>query len=276
MSTLESAPISDHVQNVVENLAARLARRRAGRVPPHALMPYLAASLALIRTCLDRMADGSAVRADTDDGLPVYVFTAQTDAPMDPKPLAEETCLSCGDARALPGEIFCGPCALRLRDELGRLAESTGWPARAVYEHELLYLACAHTGPVRAEDLAARSRYTLRRMRGKLRALCAAGFAAEEREPGTDLVRYRFPDMAYPRDRYRANMSFIRTHPASLQEDIEYTAVRIIVALALMLLAVFVLVLFHVPLLFLLAGYLALAPLVSLWIWRERFRPVAD
>ena len=179
MCTDAKTELSETLTNVVENLACRVAEGRGGRIAPNHLVPYVPMSLALIKRALEAMVDGSSVLSEERDGATEFVFTAYQDKPEhdDKARLSFESCVSC--ARELVegrDDSLCTSCGGGMAGELTELAETTGWPAQAVYEHELLYLAAGHDGPVRAEDLAGRSRYTLRNTRRKLDRLSLDGF----------------------------------------------------------------------------------------------------
>ena len=241
-------------------------------------------SLALIKRALEAMVDGSSVLSEERDGATEFVFTAYQDKPEHDSDdtrrntrLSFESCVSC-DRELVEGrdDSLCTSCGGGMASELTELAETTGWPAQAVYEHELLYLAAGHDGPVRAEDLAGRSRYTLRNTRRKLDRLSLDGFVRQELDSDAGIVTYRFPDIDYSKDRYRRNMAVIRSHPASVTEEVELKVVRIAIALGLMVLAAFVLAIFRVPFPILVGTLLVAAPVTSILIWRHRSRPEED
>ena len=87
-------------------------------------------------------------------------------------------------------------------------------------------------------------------------------------------IAYCFPELAYPERDYRHNMGIIRSHPASMKEEVELKLTRIIMTLAAMLVGVFLLRLlrFPMPLPGLLVGFAVLAPIVSVLIWRRQGR----
>ena len=140
-----------YLGNVMENTACRVAQLRAGRLAPHHVMPYLPVSLEMLCDCLNAMVDGAAVSSESKDGVVEYVFSAYADQPSGNGVLAVSNCVGCSAELDVDGEMICGACAEEFRRELSALAEKTGWPAQAVYEHEILYLAARKNSPVAAE-----------------------------------------------------------------------------------------------------------------------------
>lgn len=269
--------LSETLTNVVENLACRVAEARGGRITPNHLVPYVPMSLALVKRALEAMVDGSSVLSEEHDGATEFVFTAYRDRPAGKEDLSSESCVSCG-RELVEGrdDVTCTACREGAARELTELAGTTGWPAQAVYEHEILYLAASQDGPVRAEDLAGRSRYTLRSMRRKLDRMSLDGFVRQELDSDAGVITYHFPQIDYSKDRYRRNMAVIRSHPASVTEEVELKVVRIAIVLGLMVLGTFVLALFRVPFPILVGMLLVAAPVTSIVIWRHRSRPEED
>ncbi|MHC4202076.1 MAG: hypothetical protein ACYSU0_18960 [Planctomycetota bacterium] len=281
MSPDAKIELSETLTNVVENLACRVAERLQGRITPNHLVPYVPMSLALIKRALESMVDGSSVLSEERDGAAEFVFTAYQDKPEHDgakERLSFELCVSCG-RELVEGrdDSLCTSCGGGMASELTELAETTGWPAQAVYEHELLYLAAGHDGPVRAEDLAGRSQYTLRNTRRKLDRLSLDGFVRQELDSEAGAVTYRFPKIDYPKDRYRRNMAVVRSHPASVTEEVELKVVRIAIVLGLMVLAAFVAMFaFHLYFPAVVGVLLVAAPVTSVLIWKHRSRPEED
>ena len=276
MTTAETALLSEHAENMTENLAIRIAQRRQGRITANHLLPYLPMSLALIRHCLDGMVDGGAVVRD-DNHVPVYVFAAYVNEPENKGALKEGHCVACdADLPKTELRVFCGECMGKLERELTVLAERMGWPAQAVYEHELGWLAARQKGPVRAEELAARSRYTLRRVTQKLDKMSLEGAIEKQFDEASGAVVYAFPEVCYERPAYRMNMDIIRSHPASVMEDVQIRLTQILFALGGLVLALFALAFLHVPFPLLLLAFLVLGPVLAIVIWRHRAAPPDD
>ena len=168
---------------------------------------------------------------------------------------------------------MCKDCSATIEEELSRLAEQTGWPAQAVYEHEILYLAAKHPSPHYAPELAGRSRYTLSQMKRKLDLLEQNGYAKEAVDEDNATIAYTFPAVEYPRELYERNMAVICQFPAAVAEEMEAKVARIFFVLALMLVGAFVLLLFSVPMPVLAIAFLIGAPLVALKIWRRKLKP---
>ncbi len=268
--------VNETLSNVVENLACRVAERTGGKVTVNQLAPYLPMSLSLTKTCLDGMVDGSAVLSDERDNVTEYTFTAYEQTEPQPGPLDLDACISCGASLPARRDVLCAECGKQVNHELGRLTDKTAWPAKAVYEHEILYLGATHEGPAHAENLAGKSRYTLRNMRKKLDRLCVDGFVRQELDSDTGLITYHFGEFDYPRERFRKNMAVIRSYPASLQEEMELKVTRILISLGILVLGLLLLAFLHVPFPLLVMGLLAGAPVLWIVIWRHRSSPGED
>jgi hypothetical protein len=267
------ARLCESAANIVENIAYRVAARRGGVVHPNHLMPYVPLSIALVRSCLDAMLDGHSVLKEEEDGFEVYRFVAPSEVDAADTTALEQTdeCLGCGkDMPFVDDTVLCGGCNTVLKRELNRLADETGWPAEAVYEHEVLYLAARTPGPHHAAELAAHSRYTLKRMQEKLKTMTVAGALIQNLDEEKGTLMCRFPPMEYPKARFRRNIAVIRAYPASAAEDVELRVVRIAVTLGVMLVLMFVLALLRFPYPLLILLFLIAAPAAALWIWFRR------
>jgi hypothetical protein len=262
--------LNERLGNVIENAACRVAQLRAGRLSPHHVMPYLPVSLEMLCECLNGMVDGAAVSVESNDGVVEYVFSAYADQPVGGGVLAVSNCVGCSaDLDGAEG-ILCGACADGFRSELSVLAEKTGWPAQAVYEHEILYLAARESGPVVAETLAGASRYTLRSMKKKLAAMAENRFLNTEPGGKADTVRYCFPPLVYPRNLFRKNQEIIRSYPASVMEDVEQRIVRVLFVLGCIFLLMLVLAFWGIPFPLLMPAFLVVAPITAFLIWRHK------
>ncbi len=266
--------LSEAAANIVENLACRIAERQGGKITANHLIPYLPMSLELIRSCLENMVDGSSVFAEKRDNLVEYEFAAYKDTAVQSGILTVSSCVSCDTDIAGAGrQALCSSCARTLQNELNLLAEKIGWPAQAVYEHEILYLASEHKGPLPAEGLAGHSRYTLRSMRRKLNKLSLDGYLRQELDQTAGMMTYYFPELNYPKESYRKNMAIIRAHPASVMEEVQIKLVRILFVLGLMFLGLLIMAFLHVPFPILILLFLISAPIVAFFMWRHRSRP---
>jgi hypothetical protein len=270
----ETIPIlNESAANIVENLAYQMAQRYGGAITANHLAPYLPLSLSLIRSCLDNMVDGHSVIAIEQDGFPRYEFTQTKESNSEPHEVDAQSCLSCRINPRSGEQMLCEECLDSLEKELTRIAESTGWPAKAVYEHEILYIAAQRSGPQNAADLAGYSRYTLKRMQKKLKAMALEQNLKLDLDRIAATISYQFPKISYPKEAYQRNMEVIHRYPASVAEDIELKIIRIILYLAGMLFAVFVLALLRLPLPILVICFFIIAPIVAFRIWRHRDRP---
>jgi hypothetical protein len=262
--------MGERLSNVMENTACRVAQLRAGRLAPHHVIPYLPVSLEMLCDGLNAMVDGAAVCAESKDGVVEYVFSAYADQPAGDGMLAVSNCVGCSAELDAGGEILCGACADGFRQELSVLAEKSGWPAQAVYEHEILYLAARQKGPVAAETLAGASRYTLRSMKKKLARMAESRFLKAEPGDKSGTVVYRFPALAYPQNLFRKNQAVICSYPASVMEDMEQRIVRILFVLGCIFLAMLALAFWGIPFPLLVPAFLVVAPVAAFAIWRHR------
>jgi hypothetical protein len=273
----DTIPLSEAASNVIENLACRVAERRAGRIAPHHLLPYLPVSLGIVKSCLDDMADGTAVSSEVRDNIVEYEFAAYRDKPDQGGALQVATCIACDKDPPGPGDgVLCTACTNVLKKELNRLAERTGWPAQAVYEHEILFHAAEHDDPVHAETLAGKSRYTLRNMRRKLDKLTLGHFGRQELDQEAGVTKYSFPPLEYPRALYRRNMRIIRSYPASVMEEVQIKITRILLVLGLILLVMLGMAFWGIPFPMLVLLFLIVAPIVAIVIWRHKTEPLED
>lgn len=265
--------LNESAANVVENIAYHVAQRNGGVITVNHLTPYLPLSLSLIRSCLDNMVDGHTVISSEKDGFPLYEFTQSKEANAENHDMNIQSCLSCTINLRSDDQMICKECLDALERELNRVAESTGWPAKAVYEHEILYIASRQSGPCNAADLAGYSRYTLKRMQKKLKAMALEHYLTQDLDKTAATITYQFPQILYPKEAFQRNMGVIRRYPASVAEDMELKIIRIILYLVGMLSAVFVLALLRIPLPVLIVCFVILAPIVAIKIWRHKDKP---
>lgn len=274
--TLENQiELSDKVTNIIENLACRIAEKEGGRITPHSLLPYLPISLGLVKACLDNMVDEISVSSDKKDNVVEYEFTAYKNSTISQEPLEIDVCLSCGEDRAPSHqEVLCSSCFENFQKELSRLSEKNGWPAHALYEHEILYLASYYKDSIHAEALAGRSRYTLGSVRRKLERMSLDGYLRQELDKQAGMMMYHLPRVAYPKKRYVTNIGIIRSYPASVMEEVQIKVVRILFVLGCMLFGLMIMAfMFRIPYPFLVMIFFAAAPLTALFIWRHRRYP---
>jgi len=270
----ETIPIlNESAANVVENIAYHVAQLNGGVITVNHLTPYLPLSLGLIRACLDNMVDGHTVITSEKDGFPLYEFTRSKEAIAEDHGLDIQSCISCTINLRSGDYMICKECLDALEKELNRVAESSAWPAKAVYEHEILYIAGCQSGPCNAADLAGNSRYTLKRMQKKLKAMALEHYLTQDLDQTAATITYQFPQILYPKKDFQRNMEVIRRYPASVAEEMELKIIRIILYLVGMLLAVFVLALLRIPLPVLIVCFAIIAPIVAIKIWRHKDKP---
>jgi len=255
----------------VENIACRIAERCSGRITPNHIIPYLPVSLGLVRDCLDEMVDGTSVQVETKDNIRQYEFAAYREKPEEKSLLIVPVCVACDKDPVMDmGNLLCSSCMMILRQELNDLAEKTGWPAQAVYEHDILYHASGKSGSVHAEDIAGSSRYTLRSVRKKLNRLTLDHFARQELDSDAGVMKYSFPQIEYPRYQYKKNMETIRSYPASIMEEVQVKVVKILFSLGLMLLCMLLLAFWGMPFPMLVLLFIATGPIMAFKIWRHK------
>ena len=262
--------MNEHLSNVIENTACRVAQLRGGRLSPHHVMPYLPVSLEMLCEVLNAMVDDAAVSVAPSDGVVEYLFSAYVDQPAGRGMLAVSNCVGCSAELDMEGEILCRACTESFRQELTALAEKTGWPAQAVYEHEILYLAARKNESMAAETLAGASRYTLRSMKKKLAMLKVGRFLKIEPGDKSGTVRYGFPSLVYPQNLFRKNQAVIRSYPASVMEDIEQRIVRILFVLGSIFIVMLALAFWGIPFPLLVPAFLVVAPITAITIWRHK------
>lgn len=270
----ETTPLlNETAANIVENLAYQVAQSHGGSITVNHLAPYLPLSLNLIGSCLDNMVDGHSVIQNQHDGFKMYEFTQTKEIDTNSNEALTQNCVSCTTNPRSHKQMLCKECMDALEKELTRIAESTGWPAKAVYEHEILYLAAQRNGPMSAADLAGYSRYTLKRMQKKLKVMALDQYLKLDLDKTAATIFYQFPKISYPKEAYQRNMEIIRRYPASVAEDMELKIIRIILCFTGMLLAVFILALLRIPLPILIICFVIAAPIVAFKIWRHKDQP---
>lgn len=264
--------LSEESVNIIENLAYQTAEYCNGRITPHHLLPFMPVSLDIINDCLEEMVDGNAVIADKEGGIFVYEFPACRRDSVEESPKGF-TRLTKDQVTALTRQVREAPGYAAFLKECSKLAEMTGWPARAVYEHEFCHLASTLDGAIHAENLAGRSRYTLRQTRKKLAQMCLDGYLLEKLDQSNGAITYYFPEITYPRSLYDENRKVIQTYPSSVMEEVEVKVIRVLFALTGLLIALFILAFLHMPFPLLILMFLVLAPLLTILIWRHREKP---
>ena len=265
-------PHHEIISNVVENSGFRLAEKSEGTITPAQLLPYLPVSLDMIMDILNAAAaESEAITAETINGLRHYVFTSTPLPGTHPSDLAGSQCVACSqDLHAQNAALLCNDCSDALKKSLQAEAETNGWPAQAVYEHEICYLATRAPSPVSAEKLASMSRFTLRRMRKKLEQMQNTLSVYQERDPATGTRLYTFPSAPYPREAYVQNMQWIRSLPASITEDVEARVTHILLSMGVLFLVLLGMAFWGFPFPLLLMVFLVVAPVLTVVLWKRR------
>ena len=260
------------ISNAVENISFRLAEKGNGIVFPAELLPYLPISLGMIIDVLDEVSgESDAITPKTVDGFRQYIFKPAKPLNEATANLAMSQCVICDtDIRARNTILLCDTCSEELKATLIEEAEVNGWPAQAVYEHEICYLSARSSSPVSAEKLASSSRFTLRRMRKKLDQMQKRLTVTQKRDPETDSNLYTFATFAYPREAYRKNIQWIRLLPASVTEDVEIRIIYILTSLGILFLTLLALAFWGFPFPLLLLFILITAPILAVVIWNHR------
>jgi hypothetical protein len=276
----KQCPFSEKAVNIVENIAILVAERKQGRIRINDLAPYLPMSLELLKECLDDMTDNSSVFKEEDEdnpNMPVYFFAACENS--DKKgAIVCDSCASCSNEK-LAGKkhILCEACAKLLKKELNKLADKNAWPAQAVYEHEILYLAANGKAPHYCAKLAGKSNLTVRNMRRKLDKMCVEGFVTQKMDESKGLIEYIFPKIDYPKNFYSENMNIIRSYPASVMEEVEIKLIRILFSISLLGILLFLgSFFFRLPFPIVIVLLLIISPAIAIFIWRKRSKPLAD
>lgn len=268
--------MNEHAANVIENMALRIAEKNGGRISPNHLIPFLPISLELIDECLENIADQSVIYRERKDGLLEYEFSSYLDRP-ESEPTLEgiRGCVGCSSGEVSDNHaLLCEGCLQGLLAELSRLAEKTGWPAQAVYEHEILFIASQqHENRLKAESLASRSRYTLKEMKKRLSRLVSSGYVRAELDETKGSLLYYFPEIEYEEKFYQRNRGIINQYPAAVMEELQTKISQIFVALAGLLLFFFAVGWVGIPFPIRVLGFIISAPIVGLMIWRYKRKP---
>ncbi|HNY28580.1 MAG TPA: hypothetical protein PKH31_14490 [Candidatus Sumerlaeota bacterium] len=249
------------LKRTVENLAARLAATRGGRVMANHLMPYLPVSLDLIERILDALVDETVLTSRREDDWQIYEFPELLDAPIAPTP--RNVCVACGTPDRLADKSpLCDACARALEAELTEMAKHEDWPAEAVWEHELLCAASRQSGPLRVASLAGFTRLSLSQLKERLKNLAARGHARCVVNFESKSAYYEFPPLIYPRDIWLRHDRFICGHPASRKCEFEIKIMKVFVVLIVATFLLFLDFLQPIPCVFLI-----LPPAVILALW---------
>ncbi len=271
MAQAAASKLSDGALNIIENISRRVAEKNSGRITPSHVLPYLPLSIGIVQDALNQMVDGTTVTKMPGSDYAEYEFTAFKDRKKESDMLNAEHCIGCDTAMHRESKaVICNQCSDLLHSEMNNLAETTGWPAYAAYEHDFLYHATAKGSCVQADALAGTSPYTLRSTRKKLEKMAINHSVKQELDREQGVVRYHFPEVEYPRDYYDSNMDVIMSYPASVMEEIEIKITKIMISLGFLFLAMVCLAFYGIPFPFLLLLLAIIGPAMSVVIWRRR------
>ncbi len=255
---------------VTENLAEQLSASQGGIVHAAQLLPYLPVSLGLIEATLDQLSASDQVTKESNDGLTSYLFKESMD--QAPHKFAPTLCIYSNEALDdHEFSVIAPEVRKQIEAELAELATTDAWPADAVWEHELIYLANNLTAPVTASKIAGHSRLSFKKVEQRLAALKARGIIQCERKQNN----WELPPMRYPRPPYKRHDQFIRQFPGALQEETEVRLLKALGLSLLILLLCFALaVTARVPFPFVLFGGLSLAAIVFIKTFRAPPQPL--
>ena len=162
------------IKAVIENLAERVAASKGGVVTLNDLMPYLPVSLDILEQHMNEMIDETIVYSERRDGLLVYVFQELLDA--DPQPLLDGVCVYSGkEFSASAQQVISPETEWQMREELLAQANANAWPAEAVWQHEILFIASGARRHVGVAEIAGRSRLMFKQVKERLIDLAKRG-----------------------------------------------------------------------------------------------------
>lgn len=225
--SVNQAPL---LPRVIENLAESLAAAQGGRLTANHLLPHLPVSLEIADETLQAMVDGQVVQSEEREGLRWYVFPELLEAPA--RPIEPGLCaFSQVDFDPAPGELLAPAVMRQVEKELSERAEKEGWPAAAVWQHELLFITARANHPLPIAEIAGQSRFSFAQVKGFLEQLAKQHAAEQVLDEANGQYQFRFPSLDYPVEAFQRNDRFIRRHPAALKEALEMRLVRFLSAM---------------------------------------------
>ncbi|MGJ8650013.1 MAG: hypothetical protein ACSHX4_06615 [Opitutaceae bacterium] len=221
--------MSDPIWPVVtENLAEQLSASQGGVVHPTQLLPYLPVSIGLIEQTLDELAESDRVQKETQNGLTTYLFVESLNKPA--QKFAPRHCVYSNEPLDdFEYTVLSPETRQKIETELAHTAEHDIWPAEAVWQHELIYLANNLPAPASTSDIAGHSRISFKKVEKRLTELKDHGILNYSME----INAWTLPPLRYPTPVYKRNDLFIRQFPGALQEEVE---VRLLKGLSMSLL----------------------------------------
>ncbi|WP_269523490.1 hypothetical protein [Coraliomargarita parva] len=206
---------------VAENLAEQLAASQGGILYPVQLLPFLPLSLTQVEGILEELSASDRVARQDVDSLRAYVFEDSLNKP--PQHFAPQSCVYSNEP--LEGPEFTAIRAevrKTVENELSVMAEQEVWPAEAVWEHELVYLAQNLPSPVTTSEIAGHSRLPFKKVELRLEELNQKGALRFNPE----LNSWELPGLRYPKAAYDRHDRFIRQFPGAIREEFEVRLIK--------------------------------------------------
>ena len=257
---------------VTENLAEQLSAAQGGLVHPIQLLPYLPISLSLAEQVLNELAESERVDKLSQDGLTSYLFKESIN--KTPHTFAPRNCVYSNEALDdYEYSVLAPEVRQKIEAELSLLAQNDIWPANAVWQHELAYLAQNLNTPTSASDIAGHSRLSFKKVEQRLNEFKAAGALRYN----DTLKAWEEPPMRYPRPAYARNDQFIRQFPGAVKEELETRLVKgLSISLSILVFGVLIAVSARLPFPFVLFGSLLIAFFVFLKIIKAPAKQLPD
>lgn len=257
---------------VTENLTQQLSATQGGVVHPAQILPYLPLSLSLIEQTLDALAESDRVEKQTINGFVAYVFKESLNQP--PHPFAPRLCVYSNES--LDDDqytVISADIRNQIEAELSLIAPHDIWPAEAVWEHELIYLAQNLNAPTSTSGIAGHSRLPFKTVEARLAKLKARGALCFN----ADLNVWEEPPMRYPKAVYLRNDQSIRQFPGAIKEEFEMRLIKSLSFALIVLLLCFVGALTaRFPFPTVLFGGSLIAIFVFLKTFNARLKPIPD
>jgi hypothetical protein len=257
---------------VTENLAEQLSAAQGGIVHPAQLLPYLPLSLSLIEHTLNALTESDRVEKQTINGLSAYIFKESLNKPQ--HKFAPRVCVYSNDPLDDHEYAVISPeIRKKIEAELSLTATNDIWPAEAVWEHELIYLAQNLNAPTSTSEIAGHARLSFKKVEARLAELNTRGALRFNAE----LNAWEEPPMRYPKPAYVRNDSYIRQFPGAIKEELEIRLIKSLTTALLVLLLCFALaVTARFPFPIVLFGGSLISITVFLKIFRAPPKPIPD
>lgn len=257
---------------VTENLAQQLSAAQGGIVHAVQLMPYLPLSLELIEQTLDALTKSDRVEKRVIAGFSAYLFKESIS--KTPHRFAPRVCVYSNEPLDdFEHSVISSDVKGTVEAELANLAASDTWPALAVWQHELLYLAANLPAPVSASSIAGHSRLSFKRVEERVKLLQSKNVIKLDPE----LNAWELPPLNYPRKFYTYQDAFIRQFPGAIKEELEVRLVKgLSCALGILLLCFVLAVIGRIPFPLIFSGGLIASALVFLKILKSSPKPIPE